>query len=109
MLALLQQRDTTRKAARFHEWRQAREQLKTSLKRHLPGQQVWVFGSILEPGRFNAASDIDIAIDTLPSGMSIYTLTALLDEDMKRRVDVVYLPESRLQNKIITEGEQWIG
>lgn len=109
MLALLQQREVTRRAARLHEWRQAREQLKACLNRHLPAQRVWVFGSLLEPGRFNAASDIDIAIDTLPAGMSIYTLTALLDEEMNRRVDVVYLPESRLRNKIISQGEQWIG
>jgi predicted nucleotidyltransferase len=109
MLALLQQREVTRRATRLHEWRQAREQLKACLNRHLPGQRVWVFGSLLEPGRFNAASDIDIAIDSLPPCMSIYTLTALLDEDMKRSVDLVYLPESRLRSKIMTQGEPWIG
>lgn len=109
MPSLLQQRDAARKATRLSEWHQAREQLKTCLKRHLPGQKIWVFGSILKESIFNAASDIDLAIDTLPAGMSIYTLTALLDEDMKRRVDVVYLPESRLRNKIISEGESWIG
>ncbi len=109
MPALLQQREAARKTARLSEWRQAREQLKASLKRHLPGQTVWVFGSLLKEGTFNAASDIDLAIDTMPAGMSIYTLTALLDEDMKRRVDVVWLPESRLRGKIRSEGESWIG
>ena len=109
MLALLQQREVTRRAARLYEWQQAREQLKACLNRHLPGQRVWVFGSLLDPGRFNAASDIDIAIDTLPASMSIYTLTALLDEEMKRPVDVAYLPESRLRDKIMTQGEPWIG
>jgi len=109
MPTLLQQRDATREATRLSEWRQAREQLKSTLKRRLPGQKVWVFGSLLKEGTFNTASDIDLAIDTLPAGMSIYTLTALLDEDMKRRVDVVWLPESRLRSKIISEGESWIG
>ena len=109
MTNLLQERDATRKAKRLHDREKARAQLAISLHRHLPGQRVWVFGSLLQPGRFNAASDIDIAIDTLPPGLSIYTLTALLDEEMKRPVDVVYLPESRLRAKILAEGETWIG
>lgn len=108
MPTLLQEQDATRKAARLRDREEARTQLAASLRRYLPGQPVWVFGSLLEPGRFNAASDIDIAIDSLPSGMSIYTLTALLDEELKRPVDVVWLPESRLRNKIIAEGETWI-
>ena len=108
MHSLLQQRDSTRKASRLREWQLAREMLAASLKRHLPGQRVWMFGSLLDARLFNSASDIDIAIDTLPDEMSIYTLTALLDEELKRRVDVVYLPESRLRNKIINEGESWI-
>ncbi|MFN0076443.1 MAG: nucleotidyltransferase family protein [Prosthecobacter sp.] len=108
MLNLLQQRDAQRQADRLLEWRRARGQLKTSLHRHLPGQRVWLFGSLLELGRFNVASDIDLAIDALPTGMSLYTLTALLDEDMQRPVDVVYLPESRLRHKISTQGEAWI-
>ena len=108
MLNLLQERDARQKAERLQQWRQVRDRLGASLQRHLPGQQVWIFGSLQQPDRFNAASDIDLAIDSLPAGMSIYTLTALLDEDMQRPVDLVYLPESRLRNKIITQGESWI-
>ena len=108
MLALLQQRDAERKRSRLLEWQRARAQLKTSLQRHLPGQRVWLFGSIAQPGRFNAASDVDLAIEVLPAGMSIYTLTALLDADLQRPVDVVYLPESRLRDKINSQGEPWI-
>lgn len=84
-----------------------RETLKISLGRHLPGQQVWLFGSITQPGRFNAASDIDLAIEALPGEMSLYTLTAQIETDVRRPVDVVYLPESRLRDKIIASGESW--
>ncbi|MEI6536038.1 MAG: nucleotidyltransferase domain-containing protein [Verrucomicrobiaceae bacterium] len=108
MLELLQQRDAQRQTDRLLECQRAHELLREVLHRHLPGQRVWLFGSLLKPGRFNAASDIDLAVDTLPEGMSIYTLTALLEEDMRRPVDVVYLPESRLRSKIIAEGEVWI-
>jgi predicted nucleotidyltransferase len=108
MLDLLKQRDAQRQADRLIELRDARERLREVLHRHLPGRRVWVFGSLLEPGRFNAASDIDLAVETLPEGISLYTLTALLDEEMQRPVDVVCLPESRLRHKIITEGESWI-
>ncbi len=108
MLDLLQQRDAQRQTERLHEFQMARERLREVLHRHLPGQRVWLFGSLLKPGHFNAASDIDLAVETLPDGMSIYTLTALLEEDMRRPVDVIYLPESRLRSKIITEGEIWI-
>ncbi len=85
-----------------------REHLREVLHRHLPGRKVWLYGSVVERGRFNAASDIDLAVESLPEGMSIYTLTALLDEEMRRPVDVVCLPESRLKHKIVTEGESWI-
>ena len=108
MLDLLQQRDTQRQADRLTEWSIVREHLRQVLHRHLPGQKVWLYGSVVERGRFNTASDIDLAVESLPEGMSIYTLTALLDEEMRRPVDVVCLPESRLRHKIITEGESWI-
>ena len=39
--------------------------------------------------------------------MSLYQLTSLLAERMGRRVDVVLLPESRLRDKIVREGEAW--
>lgn len=108
MLELLQERDARRRADRITEWHEARDHLRLVLHRHLPGIKVWLFGSVLECGRFNAASDIDLALEAPPEGMSIYTLTGLLEEEMGRPVDVVLLPESRLRNKIISQGEAWI-
>ena len=78
------------------------------MRRHLPGQRVWLFGSLLERGRFHAASDVDLAVESLPPELSLYTLTALLDEEMGRPVDVVLLPDSRLREKILRDAESWI-
>jgi predicted nucleotidyltransferase len=108
MLELLQERDARRQSLRVTEWHEVRERLRTVLHRHLPGAKVWLFGSVLECGRFNAASDIDLALEAYPQEMSIYTLTGLIEEEMGRPVDVVILPESRLRNKIISQGEAWI-
>jgi hypothetical protein len=40
--------------------------------------------------------------------MSSYQLTSLLAEHMGRKVDVVLLPETRLRDKILREGEIWM-
>ncbi len=101
MLSLLYQRENQRQAARLNDYQQTRARLQTAVRRHLPGQRVWLFGSLLEPGRFHAASDVDRAVESLPDGISLYTLTALLDEEMGRPVDVVLLPESRLRETIL--------
>ncbi len=107
MPSLLHERETQRQAARLDEYQQTRERLQAAVRRHLPGQRVWLFGSLLEPGRFHVASDIDLAVESLPHGITLYTLTALLEEELGRPVDVVLLPDSRLREKIILEGELW--
>lgn len=107
MKSLLQDREESRRLARLSEWQEARERLFECLTRHLPGHRVWLFGSVTEPGRFNSASDIDLALESEPASLSIYTLTALVEEAMHRPVDVVLLPENRLRNKILATGELW--
>jgi hypothetical protein len=47
MLELLQQRDAQRQADRLTEWSVVRERLREVLHRHLPGQKVWLFGSVV--------------------------------------------------------------
>ena len=108
MIELLQLRDQQQQDERISLRLEVREQLGHCLHRLMAGHRIWLFGSLLQPGTFNAASDIDLAIETLPTGMSIYTLTALLEEDMQRPVDVVELPNSRLRRKIMATGETWI-
>jgi predicted nucleotidyltransferase len=86
---------------------EVRRQLRQALPRTIPGQRVIVFGSLVKPGRFNENSDIDLALESEPTGMSLYQLTSRLAECMGRRVDVVLLGESRLRDKILREGETW--
>ena len=59
------------------------------------------------PERLNEASDIDLALESEPAGMSVYQLTSLLAERLGRRVDVVLLPEYRFRDRIVREGEKW--
>lgn len=108
MPTLLQQLEHERLQQRLAEREAVRAELAAALHRLLPGRKVVVFGSLTQPGRFNRASDIDVAIESLPEGLSIYTLTALLEEAMHRPVDVVLLGETRLRDKILAEGETWI-
>jgi predicted nucleotidyltransferase len=82
-------------------------QLRLVLPQILPGQRVILFGSLVTPGRFGEHSDIDLALNCEPAGMSLYQLTSLLAERMGRPVDVVLLGESRLRDKILREGEAW--
>lgn len=81
--------------------------LKDALAELLPGQGCVVFGSVLQPGRFHDRSDVDIALWHTPPGVSEYRLQAALEERLRRPVDLVLLPESRLREKILREGELW--
>ncbi len=82
--------------------------LETELKRLLPaGSTVWIFGSAAHPGRFNEHSDLDLALDPRPVGVSEYRLQAELSERLERRVDVLVLEETRLKEKIVREGVKW--
>lgn len=107
MFPLLQLREQQRQERRLALWQQVRDQLRSCLTRWLPGSRVRLFGSLAHRGRFHDASDIDLAIEALPSGMSLFTLTALLEEEMHRPVDVVLLSESRLRDKILAQSETW--
>jgi len=47
-----------------------RELLRAALARHVPGRAVWVYGSLVKPSRFHDWSDVDVAIESLPAGMT---------------------------------------
>ena len=108
MPSLLHEREVQRHAARLEAYQQTRARLQTALHRHLPGQRVWLFGSLRECGRFHAASDVDLAVESLPPELSLYTLTSLLEEELGHPGDVVLLSVSRLREKILRQAESWI-
>lgn len=98
------ERTGRREAARL----EARERLQEALALLLPpGSEVWVFGSVLRPGRFREDSDLDIAIESLPPGMSEAWLQYQLALRTDRAVDVLNLHETGLRARIRREGEKW--
>jgi predicted nucleotidyltransferase len=107
MWLLAQERERRRRhdAARADETRAA---LRTSLARHVPGTPVRVYGSLVKPGRFREWSDVDVAVESLPAGMTLEYLHSLLSADIGREVDVCLLERTRLRPVIEREGERWI-
>jgi predicted nucleotidyltransferase len=104
---MLQRRDRARAQANVKLREGVRRQLRDALAALLPGQSVYVFGSLTRPGRFNPRSDIDLALPVEPPAMSIFGLTAALEERLRRPVDVLLLPGCRFADKIRREGELW--
>ena len=44
---------------------------RAAFTQHLPGQHVWLFGSLAAPcDRFQAASDVDVVVESLLDGRS---------------------------------------
>ena len=50
--------------------------LRAALARHVPGTVVWIYGSLVKPGRFHSCSDVDVALESLPAGMPSLTMNA---------------------------------
>jgi len=88
---------------------QTRDLLRAALARHAAGTAVWVYGSLVKPGRFHEWSDVDLAFESLPPGMSLEYLQSLLSADVGREVDVCLVERTRLRATIEREGERWIG
>jgi len=107
-LSLLQQETERRNAADERERLRTRERLAAALARFKTRGPVWVYGSLVKPGRFGGDSDVDVAFESLPADASLYLLQSLLSEAVGREVDVCLLGETRLRDKILKEGERWI-
>lgn len=86
-----------------------RELLRAALGRHAAGTAVWIYGSLVKPGRFHEWSDVDLAFESLPPDMSLEYLQSLLSADVGREVDVCLVDRTRLRSVIEREGERWIG
>jgi len=106
-MTLLQQMASERMKHREFLRAETRRELQAALMENPPAASVIVFGSLLKPGRFNEASDVDLALEGEPAGMSVYQLASVLAERLGRPVDVVLLPECRFRDRIVREGETW--
>ena len=63
-----------------------RDLLRAALARHVPGTVAWVYGSLVKPSRFHDWSDVDVALESLPAGMTLEYLQSLLSADVGREV-----------------------
>ena len=81
--------------------------LREALRQVLPGRSVYVYGSLIEPGRFHPRSDVDLALLDEEADRSVFRIQAELEEHVKRPVDLCVLSQTRLRQKIETEGERW--
>jgi predicted nucleotidyltransferase len=84
-----------------------RDLLRAALARRVPGTVVWVYGSLVKPGRFHDWSDVDVALESLPAGMTLEYLQSLLSADVGREVDVCLIDRTRLRPVIEGSGERW--
>ena len=107
-MSLLAQREAERAAVRTALYETTRTRLRAALHQVAPGHAFWLFGSLVDPRRFNPKSDVDLAFTTLPAGMTEFALAGELQERLGRSVDVVDFEHSRLRSKIEREGERWI-
>lgn len=108
MATLLERMNAERAGRREADRAKALDRLRQALAELLPpGSEVWVFGSILKPGKFRESSDVDIAVESLPPGRSEAWLQYELALRMDRAVDVLNLHETGLRARIEREGEKW--
>ena len=107
MTTLLQQRDLARQRRREQVYEETRRRLKEALAELLPGQPVIVFGSLTRRGAFHDASDVDLALEHEPAGISSGQLMSELTERMGRPVDVILLDRCRWRDQIRRDGEMW--
>jgi predicted nucleotidyltransferase len=108
-MTLLTERARARAQERLRLFDTTRESLREALRAAAPGCEFVLFGSLVHKGRFNPASDVDLAFTHLPAGETEYRLTAELAERLGRRLDLVDLHRCHFRAKIEKEGEAWIG
>lgn len=109
MPTLLAKMNEERARRREEARRVAYERLRAALADLLPpGSEIWVFGSIMTPGRFREDSDVDIAVEHLPSGRTEAWLQYELALRLDRGVDVLSLGDTSLRDRILREGKKWI-
>ena len=81
------QRHTKRETERY-QWLQRVREAVLRLVPHYPGvQRIYLFGSLVQPGRFRPDSDIDMAVecDTIETESAFWQA---LEQELKRSVDI---------------------
>ena len=106
-LSLLQARDRANAIERESLRQMALKKLQQALREHLAEQSVWVYGSILIPGKFRLESDIDLALEQPSAKDSLYALQSLLTEATGYEVDICMLQETRFRETIMLRGQRW--
>jgi uncharacterized protein len=100
-------------AERREQWEQDRQALLADALRLLIGlagqfdlRHAYLFGSLVQPGRFTEASDVDMAVAGLPADQ-FFALSAVLSAALGRDVDLVMLERCHFADKIRREGLLW--
>jgi predicted nucleotidyltransferase len=78
----------------------------TALSHQYGWEEVYVFGSVIQPGRFQPRSDIDIAIKGLDK-FQLYSFISDISSSLQRDVDVIALEECPFSEFIIKKGVKW--
>ncbi|MDO8540117.1 MAG: nucleotidyltransferase domain-containing protein [Opitutaceae bacterium] len=108
MATLLQEITAATAARNEAERKRLLLRLREELGSLLPvGATVFVFGSLIQAGRFGEHSDLDLALTCRPAAFSEFWLQGELELRLGRRVDVLLLGETRLREKVEREGLQW--
>ena len=69
-------------------------------------KEIYLFGSLVQEGRFKPNSDVDIAVLGL-NKFDYYTFIGEVSEILNRRVDVIRLEECHFSSSIVKKGIRW--
>lgn len=101
------------RAERRAEWEQRRQatlaRVLAVLDEWLPRYGVteaYVFGSLAQPGRYQAGSDIDIAV--VWHGRDFFDMAGEISHQLGQDIDILPLASLPFADKIVREGIRWI-
>ncbi|MEW5958065.1 MAG: nucleotidyltransferase domain-containing protein [Chloroflexota bacterium] len=101
-------KEQARREAERQHWRQQVREAVARLGPHYPGiRRVFLFGSIVQAGRFRADSDIDLAVEC-DSADTESRFWRALERELKRDVDVRPLTGA-VASVALSQGEQIYG
>ena len=69
-------------------------------------RRAYLFGSLIEPGRFNETSDVDIAIEQI-APEQFFTAISQFSTALGRNVDIIHLKQCHFAHKIRERGLLW--